>query len=384
MLNDKNRDLRVVWLLPITWFYWQPMLSEFTKIFPQTKIFTGRFPGFTEGLEQAIAVETIGKFHLVGKKDNAQGYSSRFTSLSPKVIFPLLRVKPELIFTSSFGIWTILALLLKPIGRWRVVIAYEGSSPSVDFINSSFRLGLRRFMVKIADACITNSQTGKTYLTKILHAEAESVFAHPYEVPAAEAWLKNSHQTAINVEFKRPIFLFVGRVIRRKGLHLLLEACNLLKQQGYNNYSVIVVGDGEQRSQLETFCQDNELTDWVKWQGWINYKELSSYFSSADVFVLPTLEDTWGVVTLEVMLFGKPVICSKGAGSAEMIIDGENGYTFECDRSDRLAEVMSKFIVQPELITSMGKKSQQLIANYTPQAAAKSLAKVVEFVQSNN
>jgi glycosyltransferase involved in cell wall biosynthesis len=383
MLTNKNRDLRVFWLLPITWFYWQPMLSEFTKIFPKTKIFTGRFPGFTPGLEQAIAVETIGKFQLVGKKNNAQGYSSRFTSLSPKIIFPLLRAKPELIFTSSFGIWTILALLLKPLGRWRVVIAYEGSSPSVDFTNSSFRLGLRRLMVKAADAYITNSQAGKNYLTKVLHAKPESVFAHPYEVPAAEAWLKDSTENAIALKLKRPIFLFVGRVIRRKGLHLLLEACNLLKQQGYNNYSVLVVGDGEQRAELEAFCQDNELTDWVEWKGWVEYAQLNSYFRSADIFVLPTLEDTWGVVTLEVMLFGKPVLCSKGAGSAEMIIDGENGYVFDCDRPERLAELMGKFITQPELIASMGQKSQQLIAKYTPQAAAESLAKVVEFMSNH-
>jgi glycosyltransferase involved in cell wall biosynthesis len=383
MLTNKNRDLQIVWLLPITWFYWQPMLSEFTKIFPKTKIFTGRFPGFTPGLEQAIAVETIGKFQLVGKKDNAQGYSSRFTSLSLKIIFPLLRAKPELIFTSSFGIWTILALLLKPLGRWRVVIAYEGSSPSVDFTNSPLRLGLRRLMVKAADAYITNSQAGKNYLAKVLHAKPESVFAHPYEVPAAEAWLKDSMKNAIAIELKRPIFLFVGRVIRRKGLHLLLEACNLLKQKGYHDYSVLVVGDGEQRAELEAFCQDNELTDRVEWKGWIDYAQLSSYYRSADIFVLPTLEDTWGVVTLEVMLFGKPVLCSKGAGSAEMILDGENGYVFDCDRSERLAEAMSKLIAQPELIASMGQQSQQLIAQYTPQAAAESLAKVVEFVSNH-
>ena len=62
---------------------------------------------------------------------------------------------------------------------------------------------------------------------------------------------------------------------------------------------------------------------------------------------MPTIEDTWGVVTLEVMLFGKAVLCSVGAGSSELVIDGENGYVFEPTQSEKLAQMMQKFIDCP-------------------------------------
>jgi glycosyltransferase involved in cell wall biosynthesis len=107
---------------------------------------------------------------------------------------------------------------------------------------------------------------------------------------------------------------------------------------------------------------------------------LGTYFRNADVFVLPTLEDTWGVVVLEAMILGKPVLCSKGAGAVEMVIDGENGYRFAANDAKELAAIMSRFINDPTLVNVMGQKSQQLIAQHTPTIAATFLAKVASCV----
>jgi hypothetical protein len=53
------QDLKIAWLLPVAWFYWQPAISELTKIFPNTSVFTGLFPGFAKGLEDTLNVEVI-------------------------------------------------------------------------------------------------------------------------------------------------------------------------------------------------------------------------------------------------------------------------------------------------------------------------------------
>ena len=379
-------SVRVAWLLPVTWFYWQPLLSEFTKKFPQTIIFTALFPGYSKGYEDSLSLNIIGKFNVLKdrKKLAKPQYGSGYTALSPKVILPLLKYKPDLIITSSFGLWTILALIFKPFGRWRIVIAYEGSAPGVDFLNSPLRLGIRKLMVRAADAYITNSKAGKAYLIDFLKAESQRVFAHPYEVPAAKSLL--NYQTENKVEtlpLKKPVFLFVGRVIPRKGLHLLLEACLFLKKQGYENYTLLIVGDGEQRPELEAFCQKYQLHGCVQWTGQVDYQDVNSYFQAADVFILPTVEDTWGVVTLEVMLFGKAVLCSVGAGSSELVINGENGYVFDPHQPEKLAQLMQKFINEPDLAQEMGEQSRQMIAAYTPEKAAKFLAEVTKFVDKS-
>ncbi len=365
-------NLRVAWLLPTAWFYWQPILSEFTELFPQTKVFTALFPGLTPKLNKPISIEVVGKQVKIQSKVETTSYGSKFTFLSPRIIINLFKFKPEVIFTSSFGVWTILALLLKPLGGWKVIIAYEGSSPSVDYRNSQPRLLLRRGMVALADACISNSKTGREYIINCLKADPKLVFAQPYQVPDLNTWSEAETKSAKPQESQvnpRPVFLFVGRIIPRKGLKLLVEACLLLKQKGIEQYTIQVVGDGTQREELERLCQENQLEQ-INWLGRVEYAKVGNYLKEADVFVLPTLEDTWGMVILEAMLCGKPILCSQGAGASELVVEGENGYCFPTNDAAKLAEAIAKFIEHPELTATMGRKSRQIMVKHTPAKAA--------------
>lgn len=375
-------DLRVAWLLPVAWFYWQPSLSEFARLYPNTTVFTGLFPGFASGLEGSLHVEVVGKFRVIEVNRDASSYGDNFTYLSPGIVGHLLKLRPQVIFSSSFGVWTILALMLKPLLWWRVIIAYEGSSPGVDYRHSGLRLFVRRVMVWLADACITNSQAGKDYLTDVLSARPDRVFLQPYEIPDEKTLPGSGVIEASLPPLPHPIFLFVGHLIPRKGLPLLLEACATLQMKGYTNYSLLVVGDGPQQEALKTFCQEHGLDDRIHWAGRVSYDQIGSYFKCADVFVFPTLEDTWGVVALEAMLLGKPILCSKGAGTSELVQHGENGYVFPPDNASELADLMQKFMDNPELIGVMGARSQQIMAKYTPQAAARCLAEVTERVMT--
>ena len=383
MISSSN-SVRIAWLLPTAWFYWQPSLSELTQKFSLTKVFTGLWPGFAKGFENALDVQTVGNRKVVSVSADAKGYGNNFTYLSPNIVFPLLQLRPHVVFSSSFGVWTLLALMLKPIGGWRVVIAYEGSSPSVDFRSSKRRLALRRAMVRAADACITNSQQGKAYLTEVLNAPDNAVFAFPYEVPDPRSLLAASVQKTdeplLPFEARSPVFICIGSIIPRKGLTCLLQACQQLNAQGITDYTVLVVGDGEQRPELEQFCRDNDLTEQVRWLGRIPYEKLGQYIQLADVFVLPTLEDTWGMVVLETMILGKPVLCSTGAGASELVKDGQNGYRFEPENAAQLSGLMQNFVDRPEIIPEMGQQSQQIMEQHTPEKAGKFLADIANFV----
>ena len=371
---------RIAWLLTSAFYYWHPTLCYLTKLFPEMTAFAANWRGYAPGFEDSFKVDVVGQRKIIPVLQSATSYGSNFTYLPLNIVSRLLRFKPHVVFSNSFGMWTILALLLKPLGNWKVVIAYEGSSPGVDYRNSPLRLALRKAMVKAADACITNSQAGKAYLLEMLDAADNEVFVQPYEVPAAASLASQPEaEESASPALQRPIFLFVGGIIPRKGLRHLLEACAALNRQGCRNYTLQVVGDGAQQAELKAFCREHDLTDQVEWVGRVDYACMGDYFRRADVFVLPTLEDTWGMVVLEAMVLGKPILCSKLAGASELIQEGENGYCFDPHEAETLAQLMRHFIDTPTLAASMGQKSEALMAQYTPEKAAQFLADVASF-----
>jgi glycosyltransferase involved in cell wall biosynthesis len=370
---------RVAWLLTSAFYYWQPVMHRFSKLFPQTRVFTSRWHGFAPGLEETFDVECIGQRKVIALRPSKTGYGHHFTYLPLRIVGRLLRFRPNVIFSNAFGVWTLLSVLCKPIGRWRVVIAYEGSSPSVDYRQATARTALRRFMVQAADACITNSNAGRSYLIQVLKAKEYRVFHQPYEVPDPH-YLSCAKPTNYTAPQSETVFVFVGGLIPRKGLELLLEACRILRQRGYQHYTLLVVGEGPERMRLEQFCQDHDLTQNVRWMGYIEYNDLSAALHQADVCILPTLEDTWGMVVLEAMAAGKPMICSTWAGACELVIDGKNGYRIDPRQPDTIASAMASFLNNPDLAAAMGRQARHTMSQYTPETAAQFLSRVTSCV----
>ncbi|HLO49013.1 MAG TPA: glycosyltransferase family 4 protein [Kamptonema sp.] len=380
---DKN-ELRVAWLVPEVGLgaYWQPVLREFTKVFKNTVFYTGGvWPGFDPTMPGSAAIQLVGKTSFVETTKIETGYDRGFIVVSPSIIGYLLEFRPQVVFPQAFSLWTVILVLLKPLLRWKIAIIYDGSSPNTDFRDSNFRTFVRRILVRFADAFVSNSNAGKQYLIEVLKVPEDIIFTRTYLVPDAGALLKRLEETKPpNLELKRPIFLYVGRITARKGIKTLLEACALLKSQGYTDYSLLIVGQGDRREELESFIKECNLEEQVMWAGWVEYGNLGAYFQQSDVFVFPTFEDVWGMVVPEAMVFGKPVLCSNGAASCELIVEGENGYIFDPKNPKLLAEAMRRFLDNPDLIKSMGERSRQLIAQKTPESAAQAYVEVTSFL----
>jgi glycosyltransferase involved in cell wall biosynthesis len=386
---NKIETLRVAWLLPAMGtggVSFQHILSEFTKVFPNTATFTGQWPGYAAGFENEFTVQEVGATYHVDLVKTPNGYSIGFSYASPQIISRLLQFKPQIIFANAFSVWTATALLLKPIGRWKVIITYEGGSSIYESPSATIRYQARRLMARLADAFVVNGQSGKSYLLDILQVNPERVFARPFLIPSLRALLHYSEAEApqIDSNLRRPVFLFVGQIVSRKGLKNLLEACLILKQQGYGHYTLMIVGDGEQRAELETFVQESGLQEQVTWVGKVPYCLLGAYFQFADVFVFPTYDDIWGMVLTEAMAFGKAVICSTGAGAAEMVHEAENGFLYEPEQIDQLVEKMGQFLNNPRLITQMGSRSLQIMRQHSPAEATQAFIDAARLVHQKS
>ena len=386
-INEASSLRRVAWLFPSLHLgnYWHPVLKAFTRAYPKSKVYTGIWPGYAPGYEKTFAVEIVGQMRFVETAQQKASYGRGFIYVSPGIIQPLLQYKPNVVFVSGFSLWTLLLLLSKPIGRWKVVVMYDGSSPTVDYLDAPMRLAFRKLMTHAIDGFITNSAAGKNYLTQSLKADPRRVFSRPYQVPDSRALLQQTEQAAIDgLPLQSPVFLFVGQIIPRKGIQVLLEACQQLKAQGETSFTLLVIGEGSQQEDLQEYCKANALDAHVRWLGRVEYGDLGAYFQRSDVFILPTLEDVWGMVVLEAMALGKPILCSKQAGASELVVDGKNGYLIDPQDANAIAAAMLQFIQHPERIEAMGKRSQELIAQHTPEAAAQFLAEVTDVVLNSS
>lgn len=388
MLNKHSttqvKTQRVAWLLPdmgTGGLSFQHLLCEFTKSFPNTIAFTGQWPGYAAGFENTFTVKVVGATQYIEFAKASNGYSIGFSAASPQIISQLWKFKPQVIFANAFTAWTAIALLLKPLCGWQVIVTYEGGSAVYESPSSTIRYQARRWMARWADAFVVNSRAGKSYLLDTLAVPPERVFVRPFLVPSVAALQQYTEAEAPHLDrsLQRPIFLFVGQIISRKGLDRLLAACKLLQQHGYEDYTLAIVGDGTQQAELATVVRESGLERQVIWLGKVPYHLLGAYFQSADVFVFPTYDDIWGMVLTEAMAFGLPVICSNRAGAAEMV-RSDNGFVFDMERVDQLATCLRHFLDHPELIAQMGAVSKQIMLDHTPARATQAFVEAVESV----
>lgn len=385
---SSTRHLRIAWVYPsiIYGAYWSPVMREFRKHCLNFVFFTGRlWPGFDSAAPENSAFMQVGRTRYVQNKNTVNGYGRAFIYASPTVIFRVLAFRPQVVFASAFSIWTVLSLVFRAAGGWKVVVIYDGSTPNSDFKDSSFRSTLRRWIAKRTDAFIANSNAARSYIVKDLGVDESRVFSRTYLVPDATSMQRHAVPMVDGrAQGAGPVFLYVGQLIERKGLKLLFDACQRLKSSGLSRFTVLVVGDGEGRDEFRAHVQAAGLSEQVEWAGWVPYEQLGPYFERSDVFVFPTYEDVWGMVVLEAMVFGKPVLCSKGANSCEMVVPGENGHVFDAGNSEQLADGMRSFFDNPGLVSRMGQRSRELIAQHNPATAAEAFAEVAAHVVGGN
>jgi len=379
----KTSSLKVAWLVPSasTGSYFSPLLSSFDPFFSEIVFYTGKaWPNYEQDLTGKAKIKVIGDTKLI-KLEKNQGYGHNLIMASPTVIPELINDRPDIIIAVGFSVWTLFALLIKPILQWKVIVIFDGISPSTSFEGSRVRISIRQFMSRYIDAFVANSKAASHYFSDILKIDRSRIYQKTYIIPDPTALTKFQADWPDFLEkskFPGLKILYVGSLISRKGIKTLLEACKKLSQSGLNDYTLLLAGDGDERSDLEKFVYDVGLSDRVIFCGWVNYGDLGSYFQAADIFVLPSFEDTWGAVLLEAMAFGNAVVCSELAGSSEVIVDGKNGFVFNPYDPVELADKLANFFDNPALLSKMSKQSLETISAYNPKDVASFFAQLSE------
>jgi phosphatidylinositol alpha-mannosyltransferase len=157
--------------------------------------------------------------------------------------------------------------------------------------------------------------------------------------------------------------LFVGRLEYRKGLGYLLRAFDQLKPR-YPNLRLIIVGDGPLRRWYGNFIARKQLQD-VVMAGYVPAAELPRYYASSDVFCSPaTGDESFGIVLLEAMASGKPIVATSIDGFREVVTHGREALLVERKSRRQLAYALQTLINNPALRDEMGQAGQQKARQY--------------------
>ena len=157
------------------------------------------------------------------------------------------------------------------------------------------------------------------------------------------------------------MIIAIGSFIKRKGMDILIKASKELD----NNIKVYIIG-GEITAEYENMLNNLHI-DNVTFVNFMEKEKLLNYYRAADLFVLPTREDIWGLVINEALANGLPVITSKYCGAGlELIKNDYNGYIIDNNESPiEYANRINEYCSNDELLKSMSKNSLCSIENYT-------------------
>lgn len=168
--------------------------------------------------------------------------------------------------------------------------------------------------------------------------------------------------------------LCVGRLVPAKGQHILLSACGLLKERGLE-FSLVFVGDGEDRLSLEALCQELGINNHVTFTGAIGQDQVVSYYDRADIFALVSFAEGVPVVLMEAM--AKQIVCvsTNITGIPELIENLETGILVQPSDVEGLAHALETLLGDKELRVRLGRQGRKkVIEDYSLSANCRTMA----------
>jgi glycosyltransferase involved in cell wall biosynthesis len=248
---------------------------------------------------------------------------------------------------------------------------FRSRKPTIEFLKKRFMRGCSAFVVP--------GRSSFQYV-KIYETLEGNIFVAPNAVDTAlfagkaaaarEEGAKNREALKLPARF----FLFVGRLVREKGVFDLLEAYGKLTPDERAAVGLVLVGEGAARAELRRRASRINPGE-VQFAGFVQREQLALYYALAESFVFPSQSDPWGLVVNEAMACGLPVISSEAAGcTADLVQDGWNGRVVRRGDTAQLKAAMEELAQNSALRITMGNHSKERIVRYSPKACADGIA----------
>lgn len=172
------------------------------------------------------------------------------------------------------------------------------------------------------------------------------------------------------------VIISAGRLAEEKNWETLLRAF-AIAQRAQADIRLVLLGDGPQADALRQLAGELEITDRVTFVGKVPFEEIPNYLKAADLFSFASITETQGLVTLEAMAAGLPVVAVDASGTRDILEDGKQGFLTQNDPND-LANGMIKMFENPSLVSKFKSASLRTSRAFDNQRLARKMFKVYE------
>jgi D-inositol-3-phosphate glycosyltransferase len=245
-------------------------------------------------------------------------------------------------------------------------------------LESDLRIEGEREVIAIADKLVAATEDEKKQLTNRYSAPAGKIAVIPpgvditrfYPIPSDEA------KEFIGIPKDERMLLFVGRIEPLKGIDILIRAIAQLRHADVlsecPHYLYIIGGEPEpgikdmnkEMRRLQNLCQELGVGDLVLFLGKRDQDTLQYYYSAAEIVVMPSHYESFGMVALEAMACGTPVIATQVGGLQHLVQNEKTGFTIPNDNVEILEERLTQLICKKELREEMSRNSISYARSY--------------------
>jgi len=238
-------------------------------------------------------------------------------------------------------------------------------------MEGEYRIQGEERVINGADRIIAATLAEKAQLEFLYRTDVKKIDVIPPGVDTSHFYpiSDDEAKAVIGIPKSDRLLLFVGRIEPLKGVDTLIRALALLRRNGlleqYPHDLAIIGGDpnasleemNSEMLRLQMLCRELGISDLVLFLGKRSQDLLPYYYSAAELLVMPSLYESFGMVALEAMACGTPVVASQVGGLAFLVQDGITGYFVPDGDPEQLAERLSRLIQDPELRRRMGKQA---------------------------
>ncbi len=219
---------------------------------------------------------------------------------------------------------------------------------------------------------ITKSYLAEDYLRKkgFKNITTLGVGLNPYNLEQEIKRIPDKIKNVIDNKGNSKYILYIGAISKRKNFKFVLKILNeIVNKKGYKNYKLIVIGNKaykEEKYYEESFkyIKENQLENNVVNLQIVEQKYIRYVYNCSDVYVLPTQYDIFGMVYLEAMYFGVPIITTLCGGSSLLIENEKNGFIRELDNKEEWVDTIIDIVENEKEKINIKNKTKALISEY--------------------